>query len=370
MKYWSMLFFVLSVSTGLLKREEAGSGLRSPARELRDLDDGKVLGSSSTVEFDRNTKHKERADEGFVKELKDIQKELKKERHVLKTLKRKRQRKEMQKIKQQANKMQKRHKGKRTKHRQLNSKLKHKGQKNKRNKEARKGSSDKQKRKLLLKKFYNLDSRKHIRKLEAIYKSYGISIKKLSAKDLKYIIQNSKQLLKKYHNSEYSQPSARGLQGMNEAQMSPGAEPQQVSPTQNQMNPLNMQQQQNPYQNYQAMQNQGGMPQDQGAMMQNQNAMMQGQGGMMQNQPTVMQGQGGMMQNQPSEMQNQMAGGPSARKMNGTAPFPFSVFIPKDEKGVQEKFRSQEVSGGSMAVKFPDSPPTTYATQQPYYSYL
>ena len=150
---------------------------------------------------------------------------------------------------------------------------------------------------------------------------------------------------------------------MNEAQMSPGAEPQQVSPTQNQMNPLNMQQQQNPYQNYQAMQNQGGMPQDQGAIM-------QGQGGMMQNQPTVMQGQGGMMQNQASEMQNQMAGGPPARKMNGTAPFPFPVFLPKDEKGVQEKFRSQEVSGGSMAIKFPDSPPTTYATQQPYYSYL
>lgn len=45
-----------------------------------------------------------------------------------------------------------------------------------------------------------------------------------------------------------------------------------------------------------------------------------------------------------------------------------TVIIP-NEKVTVERLKAREVSGGSMMVKFPDSPPTIFVTQQPYYSY-
>ena len=54
-------------------------------------------------------------------------------------------------------------------------------------------------RKLLLKKFHQLDSPDQINKLNSIYKSYGIKIKDLSVPDLKFLIKNTKKLLDMYY---------------------------------------------------------------------------------------------------------------------------------------------------------------------------
>ena len=139
-------------------------------------------------------------------------------------------------------------------------------------------------RRKLLKKFYTMDSKKQIKKLENIYSSYGIKIKQLGVKDLRYLIKNTHQLLNKYHKSKKGR---RLVQQM------------QAPPPQTMVRPVN---------NVQLSANQVG-------------------------------------------------------------PQPRNLGSPIPTKGAEEKITAGLATGGSMAVKFPDSPPTTYVTQQPYYSY-
>ena len=151
-----------------------------------------------------------------------------------------------------------------------------------------KAMKKKQKRSLkqkLLKKFYSMDSKKQIRKLENIYSSYGIHIKQLGVKDLRYLIKNTDSLLSKYHKAK------KGRKLVQQRIQAP--------PPQNIVNP---------YSNVQ---------------------------------------------------------------MSGTqlGPQPRNLGSPIPTKGAEEKITAGLATGGSMAVKFPDSPPTTYVTQQPYYSY-
>lgn len=54
-------------------------------------------------------------------------------------------------------------------------------------------------RKRLMTRFKTLDTPDQIDKLKSIYKSYGIKIKDLSNKDLKFLIKNTKKLLKMYY---------------------------------------------------------------------------------------------------------------------------------------------------------------------------
>lgn len=54
----------------------------------------------------------------------------------------------------------------------------------------------------LLKQFNTLDSKDQMQKIRNIYKTYGIKVESLRGDDLKFLIKNTKKLLKKY----YKQP--------------------------------------------------------------------------------------------------------------------------------------------------------------------
>ena len=60
-------------------------------------------------------------------------------------------------------------------------------------------SKEKKVRKMLLRKFNTLDTKEQINKLKSIYASYGIKMSSLSNSDLKYLMKNTKRLLKMYY---------------------------------------------------------------------------------------------------------------------------------------------------------------------------
>ena len=60
----------------------------------------------------------------------------------------------------------------------------------------------------LYEKFNNLDSKDQMNKVKRIYSSYGINIKKLGYHDLKYLIKNTKKLLKTYYKNDQVQERA------------------------------------------------------------------------------------------------------------------------------------------------------------------
>lgn len=66
-------------------------------------------------------------------------------------------------------------------------------------KKAKKVTNKKSERRRLLQRFKNLDTPDQIAKLKSIYASYGIKIKDLGNKDLKFLIKNTKKLLKMYY---------------------------------------------------------------------------------------------------------------------------------------------------------------------------
>lgn len=290
MKQLIPCFLVLYATSSLLKHQSTHFSNKSTSNNLIDVDDtleSKAMTSTTKANdtpSDQNRKAKKTGKKitDFTKELDDIRSDLKKEKDQLKLIEAKKKHKKNKKARKR-------------KHRALRSK--HKKHMRKAHKKRQSKKSEAKKRKLLLRKFYHLDNKAQIRKLMSIYKSYGININKLGSKDLKYIINNSKDLLKKYHNTDANSPQDRDLQVVSES----AANSQQAQMTQSAQEA-----------NYQ---------------------------------PDL------QTENYQQSMQRQL------------------ILPPPAEKGAQEQFKANEVSGGSMAVKFPDSPPTTYVTQQPFYSY-
>lgn len=305
MKVLIHVMLVLHINSSLLHHRSEYSSKDISQRGLKDFDehsskkiDKKLETKIQTANQTKNTMS------DFTTELNNVHNDLKMQKHILKMLEKKH--KKHRKAKKQ-------HKNK---HRKLKSKSKKRVH---RNHKTHDKTTEAQKRKLLLKKFYSLDNKEQVRKLVSIYKTYGISINKLASKDLKYIIKNSKQLLEKYHNGNAEEigdtPQDRGLEGVTvngdaTSQAAYNAPQMAQSPNQQTQYP------QGAYQSGQAYQQQA---------------------------------------QQPPEYQTG-----AQRQL---------MLPPAAEKGAMEQLKADRVSGGTMAVKFPDTPPTTFVTQQPYYSY-
>lgn len=279
MKVWLCLLFMTLTSSTILKKHGKRRLSRNYDAEEKEtslitLDNpmNKVKGKKSV---NRKSKDKDKKDVGFTKELEDIRSEIQKQKEELAAIEKKRQDRKVKK--KDAEK-------RRRKRKLLARRRKHYARKHKSHKKKKVKHSEARKRKLLLKKFYNLDGKQQVRKLVSIYKSYGINIKKLNSKDLKYIIQNSKELLRKYHETSDESPVDRGLQGVAEnSYPQPQTQPQIMQNDQAQQPPQydyqNMNQQGYPTVNQQALPYQPELRRqlvmsqpDGNNMMQNQNA--------------------------------------------------------------------------------------------------
>ncbi len=171
------------------------------SKKLKESNFGSELMNMEKLVVDIHNKRLKMANLDPKKELEKLRNHKITKKTVRKLLKRRKHRKSRKLKHKKLSKKKKQH----TKHRKKHHKKKHK--------RVLKKFKQSRKQRKLIKKFNNLDSRDQMKKIKRIYESYGINIKKLGATDLKYLINNTKKLLKTYYNTNMNK-NPRNLQGV------------------------------------------------------------------------------------------------------------------------------------------------------------